>query len=182
MNAISGPAGLVSNSHDRSGGSAIDKQGAVTHTLRRTGRKAVRFDGWQLIDAVGSSGDQQVWHDLNIYRTVKDTIVVELIARRALADHQDVCQVRTFEDLAAAAAWLESYATAADVPIPAGLASQDVALPWAVLQAVQMRQCIDRLQSNYQALLSEVFAALDLTDAPEMHSAASRTTACQSAA
>jgi hypothetical protein len=139
-------------------------QAAAIHTLRRTGRKAIRFEGWQLIEALGSNGGRHVWHDLNIYRTVKGSIVVELIARRGLADHHDVSHVQTFDDLAAAANWLEAYRPAEDVPIPAGLGGMDTTLPWAVLQAVQLRQRIDRIELDYRALLSEVFAVLDLTD------------------
>jgi hypothetical protein len=157
MNAINDPAGLVPEHQD-------DQQPAVTFTLRRPGRKAVRFEGWQLIEAVGSDTNRPVWHDLNLYRTVKDCVVVELIARRTLPDHQDICRVKTFEDLAAAAAWLETYRPADDVPIPASLGAVETALPWAVLQSVQLRQSIDRLESDYQTLITEVFAALDLTD------------------
>ena len=66
--------------------------------------------------------------------------------------------------LPAAAAWLESYRAADDVPIPEGLAATAAALPWSVLQAVQLRQRIEKLELEYRALLSEVFQALDLTD------------------
>jgi hypothetical protein len=178
MNAISDPALLVLNGEHRS--AAGSNEAAVTHTLRRTGRKAVRFQGWQLIEAIGSDGNRDVWHDLNIYRTVKDAIVVELIVRRGLEGQQDTCHVKTFEDLPAAAAWLENYPAAEDAPIPPGLGSNDIALAWAVLQAVQLRQCIDRLASNYQTLLTEVFAALELTDPPDAQPVqAQRKAACK---
>jgi hypothetical protein len=169
MNAISGPAGLQPSSQHRS--EAQLDEAAVTHTLRRTGRKAVRFDGWQLIEAIGSDSNSQVWHDLNIYRSTKDAVVVELIVRHSLPDHQDICRVKTFDDLPDAAAWLENYAASQDVLVPAGLGSDDTSLPWAVLQAVQLRQSMERLTLSYQALLSEVFAALDLTDTPEVQAA-----------
>ena len=156
MNAINDPAGLLPQQN-------MDAPPA-TLTLRRTGRKAVRFDGWQLIEAIGSDGSRPVWHDLNVYRTVKGCIVVELIVRRGQPDQQDAAQVKTFEDMAAAAAWLEAYRPSDDVPIPPGLGGTEVALPWAILQSVQLRQSIDRLEADYRALLSEVFAALDLTD------------------
>jgi hypothetical protein len=167
MNAINDPAELMPENQD-------EQQPAESFTLRRTGRKAVRFEGWQLIEAIGSDGNRPVSHDLNVYRTVKGCIVVELIARRNGSEHQDVSRVKTFEDLTAAAAWLESYRSADDVPIPAGLGAVDTALPWAVLQAVQLRQCIDRLEADYQSLVSEVFAALDLTDPAEGQSTPAR--------
>jgi len=174
MNAYTGPAGMVSENNPASDASLGEQQGAVTYTLRRTGRKAVRFEGWQLIEAIGSDKGRHVWHDLNVYRTAKGCIVVELIARRNLPDHQDVFHVKTFDDLTASAAWLETYRSADDVPIPTGLGEVDVALPWSVLQAVQLRQSISRLESDYQALLTEVFAALDLTDSAEAQPAPAR--------
>jgi hypothetical protein len=158
------PIGALSDTprwQDVDGGGAA---GTTVHTLRRTGRKPVRFEGWQLVEAIGAHGNRDIWHDLNIYRTVKGGIVVELIIRRASADQQDLSRVKVFADLAAAADWLEAYRPAEDVPIPAGLGVFDTALPWAVLQAVQLRQRIDRVDTDYHALLSEVFAALDLAD------------------
>ena len=170
MNAIQPPASMTDGHHDAS----REHETATTFTLRRTGRKAVRFDGWQLIEAIGSAGGRHVWNDLNIYRTVKGCIVVELIVRREAPEHQDLFHVKTFEDMNAAAAWLEGYRAADDVPIPAGLSQVDTALPWAVLHAVQLRQTIDRLEADYHAMLSEVFAALDLTDPADMPVSLSR--------
>jgi len=166
--------GIVTGSPLRSEGGPDEQESAATYTLRRTGRKAVRFEGWQLIEAIGSDAGRHVWHDLNVYRTAKGCIVIELIARRNLPDHQDLFHVKTFGDLAAAASWLETYRSADDVPIPAGLGEMDVALPWTVLQAVQLRQSIDRLEADYQALLSEVFAALELTDPADAQPAQAR--------
>jgi hypothetical protein len=169
MNAIIDPTGV---SPDRGRHSEIHDdqppQVAAQHTLRRTGRKPIRFDGWQLVEAVGTTIAGHVRHDLNIYHTLQGSVVVELIVRRNLPDYQDLFHVKTFEDLAGAAAWLESYRAADDVPIPEGLAELDTALPRAVLQSVQLRQVIDRIESDYRALLSEVFSALDLTDPAEI--------------
>ena len=176
MNAINDPRGMTPGMVP---GMALDShaaprraepeaaQPAIERTLRRTGRKPVRFEGWQLIEAAGSEARSPIWYDLNVYRTVADSIVVELVVRRHAVDDQDLFRVKTFEDLAAASAWLEAYRCADDVPIPAGLFAADTALPWAVLHAVQLRQRIDRIETDYHALLSEVFAALDLCDPAE---------------
>lgn len=181
MNAINDPSGMKQgmakglargvtlDSHAASSrpADAEASQPAVERTLRRTGRKPVRFEGWQLIEAAGGDARCQIWYDLNLYRSVAGGVVVELVARRHAADDQDLFRVKTFEDLDAASAWLEAYRCAEDVPIPAGLFAADTALPWAVLQAVQLRQRIERIETDYHALLSEVFAALDLCDPAE---------------
>jgi hypothetical protein len=140
---------------------------AAEWTLRRTGRKPIRFEGWQLIEAAGSDGRSPIWYDLNLYRTTAGGIVVELVARRQAMGHQDLFRVKTFEDLDTAAGWLEGYGYAEDVPVPPGMSAAETALPWAVLQAVQLRQCLERIEADYHALLSEVFAALDLSDPAE---------------
>jgi hypothetical protein len=178
MNAIVDPAGRPAESWRQEALSQSEPADGTVFTLRRTGRKPVRFEGWQLIEAVGAplaangqtdpTSNNHVRHDLNIYRTVKGGIVVELIARRSSPEHQDLFRVKTFEDLSGAAAWLEGHHASEDVPIPAHLGSTDAGLTWAVLQAVQLRQSIERIEANYHALLSEVFAALELTDTADV--------------
>jgi len=189
MNAIIDPAGLPATGWRQEGLSHSEPPhgegpACSIFTLRRTVRKPVRFEGWQLIEAVGSPhgapgshapgshtdalASNHVRHELNVYRTTKGGIVVELIARRHSPEHQDLFRVKTFEDLSAAAAWLEAHRASEDVPIPNQLGSTDAGLTWAVLQAVQLRQCIDRIEANYQALLSEVFAALELADTADV--------------
>lgn len=146
--------------------SADDDTTATFHTLQRTGHKPLRFKGWHAIEAVGTCEQAKLWHDINIYRTVDETVVVELIARRQAAGERDLFRVEAFADAQAAASWLEAYRFADDVPVPAGLSSVEMGLPWAVLHAVQLRQLLSRIEENYRALLSEVFTALDVTDQP----------------
>ncbi len=159
MNAINDPSGLLA--------ADVDQSQAESFTLRRTGRKALRFQGWQLIEATASGLGRSVWHDLNLYRTTRHSVVVELIARRSDPDQKDIVHVQTFADLDAAAAWLESYRTAEDIPVTTVLDNDSTPLAWAVLHSIRLRQMLDRLESDYRILLTEVFAALDLTDPPD---------------
>jgi hypothetical protein len=62
--------------------------------------------------------------------------------------------------LDAASAWLEAYGADGDAPVPAGLGAQEN-LPLAMLQAVQLRQTLARIEHDYRELLSDVFAVLD---------------------
>ncbi len=165
MNAYPGPADALAASGDTT--SSAGDESATCFKLRRTGHKAVRFDGWQLVEAFGGGQGKDVWHDLNLYRTGQDRIVVELIARTTLPDQQDLHRVNTFETLTDAAAWLEAYRATDDAPIPASLSQANTALPWAMLQAVHLRHNIDRIDADYRTMLSEVFMALDLSDPAE---------------
>jgi hypothetical protein len=134
------------------------------HTLRRTGRKAIRFSGWQMVEAVGAGEVGSMWYDLAIYRSDAEKIITELIARRRLMGERDFFRVEVFDTLAAASFWLESYACANDVPIPADLAADNGPMSSAVLQAVQLRQRISRIEDDYRSLLSDIFEVLDMTD------------------
>ena len=166
MNAIASPANVVLEIHSNSMGSDSDRG---CFTLRRTGQKALRFQGQQLVDAAGLRDGREVWHDLNIYGTDDQQIVVELITRRSMADQQDLYEVETFNNLTDAATWLQAYDSASHAPIPSGLGAADMSLPWAVMQAVHLRQTMDRICIDYKSLLTEVFMALDLTDPIETH-------------
>ena len=135
----------------------------VLHTLRRTGCKAVRFTGWQMLQAQGAGDVGTMWYDLSIYRSVADAIIVELVARREKIGEGDLSRVEVFASLQEAASWLEDYPCAADVPIPPELASGERPMAQAVLQAVQLRQRLARITDEYQGLLSDVFGALDIT-------------------
>ncbi len=165
MNAYPGPAGVLAGGGDTTSSTGDDS--ATSFKLRRTGRKAVCFDGWQLVEAFGGGQGKDVWHDLNLYRTGQDRIVVELIVRTTLPDQQDLHRVNTFGSLAEAAAWLEAYRAAEDAPIPTSLSQASIALPWAMLQAVHLRHNIERIDADYRTMLSEVFMALDLCDPAE---------------
>jgi hypothetical protein len=131
---------------------------ATTYTLRRTGRKALRFDGWQLVEAFGPHETRHVWHDLNLYRTRANAIVVELIVHRR--GHPDLSRVTSFKTLDEAAAWLETYAPGSDAPVPPELGAPEN-LPLAMLQALQLRQIMARVEQDYRELLSDVLAVLD---------------------
>jgi hypothetical protein len=160
MNAMAGIAGELDTA--RAGSPTAPRE----HTLRRSGHKAVRFTGWQLIEAKGAGEAETIWYDLAIYRSDADDIIVELTARRSLADEQDLSRVEVFANLAQAASWLEAYAVSQDVPIPPALAADNGPVASAVLKAIQLRQRIARIQDDYHGLLSDVFDALDITDTP----------------
>jgi len=136
------------------------------YTLRRSGRKAVRFDGWQLIEAKAAGETDTISYDLAIYRSDANAIIVELIARRGILDEQDLSRVEVFPDLAVAATWLESYGVGNDVPIDAALSADEASVVSSVLKAIQLRQRIARIEDDYHGLLSDVFDALGITDSP----------------
>jgi hypothetical protein len=157
MNAISGHTAIADLSN---------AEGAppTLRTLRRTGRKSVRFTGWHMLEALGCRDAGNIWYDLSLYRSVSESIVVELIARRSAVDEQDISRVEVFASLQEAASWLETYPCAGDVPVPAGLAAGDLPMATTVLQAVQLRQRLARITDEYHSLLSDVFEALDITE------------------
>jgi hypothetical protein len=161
MNASAKPEELLP---DTAGELLESGEDATAFTLRRTGLRPVRFVGSQLIEARSNGHANQVWHDLNIYRTNRGRYVVELIARRIGNDQQDIFRVRSFDSLDAVASWLQAFPAGDDAKIPEGLATDETALPRAVLKAVQLRQQMERIDGEYRSLLSEVFMALELSE------------------
>ena len=159
MNAPIHPASLVAET-----GLLDTLDGDLAFTLRRTGQRPLRFTGHQVIEARSNPQAHQVWHDLNIYRTAKGRYVFELIARHAEPEQQDVFRVESFDTLEAGAAWLQDFPAGDDAPIPDGLGAEGTPLPRAVLQAVQLRQHMERIDAEYRSLLSEVFMALELCE------------------
>jgi hypothetical protein len=139
-------------------------------TLRRTGRKPVRFAGWKMVEAVGGGETAPLHYDLAIYRTTGNHFLCELIARRAGVEAQDIFRVESFAALDPLTQWLQSHDCATDVPVPSCLAAQDGPLALAVLHAVRLRDTIARIEGEYQDLLSDVFAAIGVTDAPDIQS------------
>ena len=158
MNAI---AGLTSQSADCSR-NMLPEPGL--HILRRTGRKAVKFRGWQMVEAVGAGDTARMWYDLALYRSESGQIIVELVARRRRMLEQDLFRVEIFDTLAAASAWLEAYPCASDVPVPPALADDAAPMAQAVLQGLQLRQRVARITDDFQSLLSDVFELLDVTE------------------
>jgi hypothetical protein len=162
VNAISNPthASEIAQSSLSSGSTSEPE----SFTLRRTGRKAIRFQGRQLVEAIGGGHDHNVAHDLNIYETTSGRIIVELIVRRSLPESKDLHRIHKFDDLPSAASWLEAYCAGEDVTIPSEIGNAETTLPWAVLYAVSLRQTMARIECEYRGMLSDVFMALDLTD------------------
>ena len=150
-------------SHD-SGMSSDSASAPNQFTLRRSGRKAVKFSGWQMVEATGAGETAPMWYDLRLYRSDTNQFIVELVARRQQLDEQDLCRVEVFDTLEAASLWLENYACANDVPVPAALVDGAAPMAAAVLHAVQLRQRIARIGEEFHSLLSDVFEVLDVTD------------------
>jgi hypothetical protein len=139
-------------------------QPSTLHKLRQTGRRMVSFEGWQIVEATGGQLSSPVWHELNLYQTVDEKVVVELKTRFQLPEDHDRACVRTFHDLEAAAGWLIQYEAAGDVPLPVTLTIADRSLAWVALASVHLRQLMEKVDLDYKSLLSEVFLALDLSE------------------
>jgi hypothetical protein len=148
-----------------------DESPIQTFTLRRTGRRPLRFQGWQMVEAAGYTPAAKVWYDINIYQTVGGAVVVEAVAHRAAIGERDVTHIQICSSLGEAAEWLEGYSPATDVAIAPSLVQGETPLALAALQAVQLRQRMFRIEEDYRVLVSEVLAGLDVTEQPTVQTA-----------
>jgi hypothetical protein len=133
-------------------------------TLRRTGRRPLRFYGWQLIEAAGRNPPAAIWYGINIYETRGGSIVVELSAHREGLGEPDLSHVHSFATLNEAAAWLEDYTPAADMTVGGGVLQPGAPLVVVTLQSVQLRQRLLRVEEVFRTLVSEVFQGLDVAE------------------
>jgi hypothetical protein len=145
---------------------------AETFTLRRTGRRPTRFDGWLLVEASSAPDAGGVQYDVRLYRSTRGRIVAELVAHRGEPDAPDLEHVETLASLEEAADWLLRHRCASDLSLPAALNHEDTPLLQAALLAVRVRQQTARLQDEYNALLSDVFTALGIAEPLEAADAA----------
>lgn len=140
------------------------------YTLRRTGRKPLRFKGVKLLETAAddqaAASAAPLGYDITIYKTSDGKWVLELAARRARCAAQDMQRVECFHDLEMLAQYLQTYCCAQDVPVPSALASGSLPLAVAALQAVQLRETIARIEDEYHTLLSDIFEALELSEEP----------------
>jgi len=135
-------------------------------SLRRSGRKPVRFSGAKILETAATPDAAPLHYDLAIYKTDTNRLVLELVTRRGGVAAQDVTRVECFDTLDDLAHFLQSYCCAEDVPVPPGLANQDVPLAVAALHAVRLRDTIARIEDEYRALLSDVFEVLGIGEEP----------------
>lgn len=136
-------------------------------TLARTGRRPVRFQGWQIMEAQGQTPGVPVSYDINLYETQAGTVVVELLVHRSAIGEPDLSHVEAFASLGEAASWLEAYAPAGDLAIGGAMVQSGAPLAVAALQAVQLRQRLARIEDSYRALVSQVLFGLDLAEDPD---------------
>ncbi len=149
---------------------AIEEESALrTFTLKRTGKRPLRFQGWQIIQATGYSAAASVSYDINIYETLAGNFVAELLAHRDAVAERDVVRVEVFDSLDDTAKWLEAFSPAADLPVAPGIVNGKTPLAVAALQVVQLRQCLFGIEDEYRALVSEVLDGLDLAEPPAAH-------------
>jgi hypothetical protein len=144
-----------------------NQAGSLRFTLNRTGRRPLRFEGWQLVEASGQAPGASVWYDINVYETRAGTVVVELLVHREAAGEPDLAHVEVFRTLAEAGSWLEAYSPASDLTVAAGVMQAQTPLAWAVMQAVQLRQRLFRIEEDFRTLVSQVLCSLVLSEDPE---------------
>jgi hypothetical protein len=127
----------------------------------------MRIEGWLLVEAASAAEPGLMYYELRLYRTRRGQIVIEMTARREAVGAADIDMAESLPDLAATAAWLETYNCAGDLPVPQAMTDNDKPLATAALQAVALRQQAARVRDEYACLLSDVFAALGIADVLE---------------
>lgn len=133
-------------------------------TVKRSGKKPLRFRGVQLAEATSWRLGSPLWHEIALYRRTRGDVVAAVTVFKKAAQERDVFRAESFGSLEEAALFLEGYDPTGD--LTPGFDPDDPSLGAAQLAlcAAGLRQRAEQTQRDYQALLGDLLYQLDLTE------------------
>lgn len=154
------------NSYDLGASQPVDLgDPAVEHTLRRTGARPVSFRGVQICSAMSYVVGTPLWYEINLFRLVDQTFVVDVrmfTKSETESDKFTVLHVGSFDEAVEA---LENYEPANDVRVSVDFNDPEAALADLTFQALAVRARVEEARAQYGNLVSEVLADLEQVSA-----------------
>jgi hypothetical protein len=130
--------------------------------LRNMGSKPLRLRAEMLAEGGNNMPGSECWHEIAIYGTETGQVAVALRLLRAAAGDIGVHRAQIFEDIDAAATWLEQFDTSADLAPDFDVADRRQSTATVVLKAASLRERAERLDRAYRGLLGELLYRLEL--------------------
>lgn len=133
---------------------------AAPQTLPRTGARPLRFNGVGLCMAMSYTPGQPLWYEINVYRTVDQTFVVDVRCFTTSEDEQDrftVFEATTFDDVMEI---LESYEPASDLRTSVDPSEESLSGAQLALAALALRTRIEEARRQYRGLVGQVLYEL----------------------
>jgi hypothetical protein len=116
----------------------------------------------ELCSATGHCGEGRLWHEINLWRTDEDRVVVDLRVFKKSPTEKDAFYIVEVDTLDEAAAWLEGFDPRQDVAVDLPLDEPCVAMADLGIRAAALRLRLDEATRQYRAVLGDLLYALKL--------------------
>lgn len=130
------------------------------HTLKRTGRRPLLFNGAVVAGACGVTPALPFWYEINVHETVVGTFLTDIRLFNKTPDEPDLFWVDEHDDLADAVAHLERYDPAGDVTPPREMAEIAPSPAELALRIARLQLRVDQITQHYRALVGELLHTL----------------------
>jgi hypothetical protein len=129
--------------------------------LRNVGGKPLRLRAELLAEGSNRAPEAACWHEVAVYRTDVGQTAVALRFMRPGGAENGVHRARVFEDMDAAATWLEGFDPAADLSADFDVSDTRISTARIALKAAALRDRAERLDRAYRGLIGEVLFRLE---------------------
>ncbi len=129
--------------------------------LRNLGGRPMRLRAELLAEGSNRELGAPLWHEVALYRTDSGQIAVALRLLRADSVDLGVHRARLFDTLDAAASWLESFDTSADLAADFDVADRGLSAASVTLKAAALRERAEALDRAYRGLVGEILFRLE---------------------
>jgi hypothetical protein len=148
------------------GGQALEPwdAGGEEIVLRVSGGKPLHIRGRLLGQGSSRAPHAAAWHEIAFYALGDGRIALSLVACNKAAGATDVHRAGIFDSLDQAAQFLEQFDPAADLGAAIDASDPDISAVSIALQAAALRQRVDALTRQYDALIGELLYAMDTAD------------------
>lgn len=154
-------ASEIDNSASYDMGATDGHEGHALITLRRSGKRPLAFRGAPMACSMSFRVGTPFWYELNVFKAASGGFVADVRHFTKAEGEQDKFTVFVADDLEQILDFFEGYNPAQD--IPAEITLDDHALPASELafQALSLRLKIEEAKSQYESMVSEIFAELE---------------------
>jgi len=129
--------------------------------LRQSGGKPLKIKAELLAEGSSRTVTSLGWHEIAIYRTEEDGIVVAIRSLRNGGAESCVHRARSFPDTDQAATWLEEFDPSFDLSADFDVADPRASAASVSLKAATLRDRTERLKRDYRCLVGEVLFRLE---------------------
>jgi len=129
--------------------------------LRNLGGRPLRVRAELLAEGGNRELGAPAWHEVAIYRTDAGQVAVALRFLRRHAQDLGVHRAKLFDTLDAAASWLESFDTSADLAVEFDVADRSVSAACVALKAAALRERAEAIDRAYLGLIGEILFRLE---------------------